>query len=177
MSTRVVAIKVAITKLFGLRHQQLAPALKVNIKYYLAWDSGFKIQDSIKNDPLPPLIPAHRLWLQIGEHYLAFDDLYEHYDKSKEERVVWLQFQNLNLRCVFSMNSVITVDGQRELDDIIFSCGTILHSKNLYTTKHLNCVSLVENTYHSSKTGKQTTLIKDATSESSDEVILLSVVL
>ena len=68
------------------------------------------------------------------------------------------------------MNSVITVDGQRELNDIIFSCGKILYSKNLYTTRHLNCVSPVENAYHSSKTGKQTTMIKDATSESSDEV-------
>ena len=67
------------------------------------------------------------------------------------------------------MNSVITVDGQRELSDI-FSCGTILYSKNLYTTRHLNCSSPVENAYHSSKIGKQTTLIKEAPSESSDEV-------
>ena len=42
--------------------------------------------------------------------------------------------------------------------------------KNLYMVRHLNCVSPVENTYNSSKIGKQTTLIKEATSESSDEV-------
>ena len=68
------------------------------------------------------------------------------------------------------MNSIITVDGQRELNDIIFSCGTILYSKNLYTARHLNCASPVENAYHSSEIGKQTTLIKKATSESFDEV-------
>ena len=70
------------------------------------------------------------------------------------------------MRCVLS-----TVDGQRELDDIIFSYGTILYSKNLYTARDLNCVSPVENAYHSLKIGKQTTLIKEATSESSNEVI------
>ena len=69
------------------------------------------------------------------------------------------------------MNSIITVDGQTELDDIIFSCGTILSSKNLYAARHLNCASPVENAYHSSKIGKQTTLIKEATSERSDGVI------
>ena len=74
------------------------------------------------------------------------------------------------LRCVFSMNSIITVDGQRELDDIIFSCGTILNSKNLYKARHLNCMPPVGNAYHSSKIGKQATLIKKPTSESSDEV-------
>ena len=52
----------------------------------------------------------------------------------------------------------------------MFSCGTILYSKNLYTARDLNCASLVENSYHSSKIGKQTTLIKEATSESSNEV-------
>ena len=30
-----------------------------------------------------------------------------------------------------SMNSIITLDGQKELNDIIFSCGTILYSKKL----------------------------------------------
>ena len=55
------------------------------------------------------------------------------------------------------MNSIITVDGQRELNYIIFSCGTILYSKNLYTARHL-------------KIGKQTTLIKETTSESSNDV-------
>ena len=74
------------------------------------------------------------------------------------------------LRCVFSMNSIITVDGQRELDDIIFSCGTILNSKTLYKARHLNCTPPVGNAYHSSKIVKQATLIKEATSESSEEV-------
>ena len=32
---------------------------------------------------------------------------------------------------VLSMNSIITLDGQKELNDIIFSCGTILYSKKL----------------------------------------------
>ena len=32
---------------------------------------------------------------------------------------------------VLSMNSIITVDGQKELNDIIFLCGTILYSKKL----------------------------------------------
>ena len=67
------------------------------------------------------------------------------------------------------MNSIITVDGQRELNDI-FSCGTILYSKNLYTARLLNCASPVENAYHSSKISKQTTLIKEAMSESFNEV-------
>ena len=68
------------------------------------------------------------------------------------------------------MNSIIIADRQGELDDIIFSCGTILYSKNLYTARHLNCASPVKNAYHSSKIRKQTTLIKKATTESSGEV-------
>ena len=36
--------------------------------------------------------------------------------------------------------------------------------------RHLNCASPVENTYNSSKIGKQTILIKEATSESSDGI-------
>ena len=42
--------------------------------------------------------------------------------------------------------------------------------KNLFTTRHLNCGSPVGNPYHSSKIGKQTTLIKEATSDSSNKV-------
>ena len=42
--------------------------------------------------------------------------------------------------------------------------------KNLYTARHQNCASPVENTYNSSKIGKQTILIKEATSESSDGI-------
>ena len=72
--------------------------------------------------------------------------------------------------CVFSMNSIITVDGHGELNDIIFSGRTILYSKILYKVRHLNCESPVDDAYHSSKTGKQTTLTKEATNESSDEV-------
>ena len=62
------------------------------------------------------------------------------------------------------------MDKENLLDYIIFLCGTILYTKNLYTARHLNCASPVENAYHSSKIGKQTTLIKEATRESSDEV-------
>ena len=40
----------------------------------------------------------------------------------------------------------------------------------MYTAKHLNCASSVKNAYHSSKIGKQTTLIKEAKSESFNEV-------
>ena len=42
--------------------------------------------------------------------------------------------------------------------------------KNLYMARHLNWSSPVENTYNSSKIGKQTILIKEATSESSDGI-------
>ena len=75
------------------------------------------------------------------------------------------------------MNSIIIADRQGELDDIIFSCGTILYSKNLYTARHLNCASPVENAYHSSKIGKQTTLIKKHRVKVPMKLLVLPVVL
>ena len=127
---------------------------------------------TIKNDPLPPLIPAP-VMAPDGEHYLAFDDLNGKVQTTEKDcpslrvkvsqkkkdnssfkfissRVVAVLECSLcrKLCCVFNMNSIITVDGQRELDDIIFSCGAILNSKSLYMARHLKCASPVENAYH-----------------------------
>ena len=127
---------------------------------------------TIKNHPLLPLIPAP-VMAPDGEHYLAFDDLYGKVQTTEKDcpslrvkvsqkkkdnssfkfissRVVAVLECSLcrKLCCVFNMNSIITVDGQRELDDIIFSCGAILNSKSLYMARHLKCASPVENAYH-----------------------------
>ena len=54
-------------------------------------------------------------------------------------------------RCVFSMTGLLTTQGQREIEDIIFSCGMSLKTNSLYTARHLKCPAPIENAYHGSK--------------------------
>ena len=119
-----------------------------------------------------------------GEHCLAFDDLYGKVQTTEKDcpslsvKASQNKKDSSNFRfisshivavlecslggkvcCVYSQNSIITVNRKRELNDIIFFCGTILNS---------NCASPVENIHHSS----MITLTKEAIGESSDEVFL-----
>ena len=54
-------------------------------------------------------------------------------------------------RCIFSMDGSIHPKGQREVDDVIFSCGMVLIATSLYTATHLKCSSPIENSYFSSQ--------------------------
>ena len=51
-------------------------------------------------------------------------------------------------RCTFSMDGLITQKGQREVEDIIFSCGMALTTSSLYTATHLKFHHLLKRLFH-----------------------------
>ena len=54
-------------------------------------------------------------------------------------------------RCTFSYNSQLSVKDERILEDILFSCGMIISSNNLYASRSVKCVSKIEHAYYSWK--------------------------
>ena len=54
-------------------------------------------------------------------------------------------------RCIFSHNSKLNVKDERILEDMLFSCGMIISSENLYALRNVKCVSKIEHTYCSWK--------------------------
>ena len=129
-------------------------------------------------EPLPPPIPAPVL-APDGLHYLLFDDLYGKFTTTEEfcpslkskkaEKPKEPGYKYLSSRvvaaldcslcgkppCIFSLNSSLSVHGQLELQDIIFSCSQVLKSNSLYTARHLKCCSPIENAYNSSTISKK----------------------
>jgi len=116
---------------------------------------------------LPPHVPSPVLGPD-KKHYLSFNDLYGKVKTTEkdcpslsskaEAKKANPNFKFLSSRvvaalecclcgksrCVFSMSGSITVKGQQELEDIIFSCGMSLLTPTLYTARFLKCSSPIE---------------------------------
>ena len=54
-------------------------------------------------------------------------------------------------RCIFFHNSKSNVKDERILEDILFSCGMVVSSDNLYASRSAKCVSKTEHAYYSWK--------------------------
>lgn len=55
-------------------------------------------------------------------------------------------------RFIFRLTSNLSADGHKELDDDIFSCGSMISSATIYTATHLRCIrcsSKVKHAYYS----------------------------
>ncbi len=126
----------------------------------------------LRSTQLPPLIPAPVLQPN-GEHYMPFEATYGKISASEKDcpSLVNKEKSTKNApgfkylasrvastiqccqcrkpRCVFSLTSSIFADGQKELEDIIFSCGSMLSTVPIYTASHLRCSSKVEHAYYS----------------------------
>lgn len=130
----------------------------------------------VKNcEILPPVIPAPVL-SPDKQSYLDFDDLYgkvvtteidcpslKKTSGEKKKNQMGMKFLakkvvstiNCNQcgkpRCVFSATGSIDNTSQRQLEDVMFSCGMTLDSHAVYVKADMSCKSNVENAFYLSK--------------------------
>ena len=133
---------------------------------------------------MPPPIPAPVL-SPDEQHYLPFDDLYgkvpttekdcpslkgKKDGKVKKDQSKSFKFLGTRVvstlecclcgisRCVFNANNCrnLTSKAQRELEDVVYSCGMQLSVGSIYTSRYISCASPVENAFTNSIFGKQT---------------------
>lgn len=149
--------------------------------YMLQFRKCDRVQCCVRKiDKLPPTIPAPFL-APDKEHYLPFDLLYgkvefsekdcpslsnKIQDSKKKNKEGYKYLANrvvatINCqqcrksRCVFSLTKSLSVAGQQELEDILFSCGSTLETSNLYTGCFITCMSQIESAFYLSKPRSQ----------------------
>ena len=126
------------------------------------------------NDVLPPPVPAPVLG-SSNEKYLKFEDTYGKITTTEKDcpslstkdttenetpgfkyidsKIVATKNCSLcfKTRCTFSHNSKLNVKDERILEEILFSCGMVISSNNLYASRSVKCVSKIEQAYYSWK--------------------------
>ena len=128
----------------------------------------------LQSDALPPPIPAPVLQPD-GCHYMSFADTYGIFSTSEKDcpslnkregsKKAGANFKFLasrvvasidccqcgKPRCVYSHNGSLSLEAQRELEEILFSCGSFLVTKTIYTASHIKCSSTVEHSYYAAR--------------------------